>query len=87
MNVEEGTLFKHAIDIILLDGPIAGEYINPRHMHSEELIVYRPRPVNLTRGELNCIPPVDVVRPHYRYKFVDFTCDMRQAFYKYDGEM
>jgi hypothetical protein len=88
IEIREGHLFKYPVKVILLDGPLAGEHINqPTHIHSEELIVYQPRPLNFKRGELTCIPFQDVVRPHYRYKFKDFTLDMREALYEYSGEL
>lgn len=86
-EIEEGHLFKHPVTIVLLDGPLEGKHINATHRHCSELVVYQPEPLVSVRGQLSCMPFQNVVKPHYRYRFVDYTCNMREAFYEYDGEM
>ena len=39
MEIEEGQMFKHPIEIVLLDGPLGGEKQNPTHQFKETILV------------------------------------------------
>jgi hypothetical protein len=79
----EGQLFKHPIEVILVDGPCAGEKLQPVHSYREFLDIYKPNPVQLFPHQYTCIP-LQLSDNVFRYKFQTCSLDMRTFIYKYD---